>query len=496
MQESPSRRRIPPIPYQQSRYDQDSSLDALQQTPQSRSQVEYIVRPASPSQQRVLRTLRQRLRRNQESSLDSLQQIPQPQSQVPTTINLGQLPYAPVSPTLSQVTFGIFSAVQVPATRVNGEIRMPCCGNGKVQIPVLPEYPPVLRELLLQTRQTRNSTTVWDYTTEKFRQSIRHYNQSVSFVSAKINIENGALQDALPRNSHQGVYTLVAKGELLHFISNLRPDHDDPKYAQLYIYDNQTEQGRLRRAAFQNLHDDILRRIEEVLYRINPFIQTFRMNAQTLRDQPALGLSIGIIEDHDHDPRRWNTPNCDEIAGLLPVGPQGEPVAEQRDVVLRYIDGTLRQMSDLHATYLPMRFPLLFPHGSLGWNWNYPAHQNPYYPRGAGRREQAIAIPERGRGRGRGQGRGRGRGDRGRGRGSRAIEDEQAPVQNIATRRGSRLGRRGHEQERVSQQMWWNCFLQRRPNSLNPVLHAGRLFHEVVIDAWASIQGNRLAWWQ
>ena len=42
------------------------------------------------------------------------------------------------------------------------------------------------------------------------------------------------------------------------------------------------------------------------------------------------------------------------------------------DLIIEYRTGQLKRICELHSAYLPLRFPLLFPHGEPGWHPNIP----------------------------------------------------------------------------------------------------------------------------
>ncbi len=67
------------------------------------------------------------------------------------------------------------------------------------------------------------------------------------------------------------------------------------------------------------------------------------------------------------DGRRYNLPTVDELAAIIP-GDGSEPVKNDRDIVLRMHDDSLKRISQLHPSYQPLHYVLLFPHGELGWN--------------------------------------------------------------------------------------------------------------------------------
>jgi hypothetical protein len=107
-----------------------------------------------------------------------------------------------------------------------------CCGNGKVQLPLLRQPPPVLQHLLFdhQSEDTKN-----------FQQNTRMYNSMFSFSSPGMKFDENFTKG-------RGPPTMRIQGQTCHRIgSMLPPDGELPKYAQLYIYDTENEiQNRIK----------------------------------------------------------------------------------------------------------------------------------------------------------------------------------------------------------------------------------------------------------
>jgi hypothetical protein len=107
-----------------------------------------------------------------------------------------------------------------------------CCGNGKVQLPLLRQPPPVLQHLLFdhQSEDTKN-----------FQQNTRMYNSMFSFSSPGMKFDDNFTKG-------RGPPTMRIQGQTCHRIgSMLPPDGELPKYAQLYIYDTENEiQNRIK----------------------------------------------------------------------------------------------------------------------------------------------------------------------------------------------------------------------------------------------------------
>ena len=48
----------------------------------------------------------------------------------------------------------------------------------------------------------------------------------------------------------------------------------------------------------------------------------------------------------------------------------GEEPVDRRDIVLQTRKGKFKRISELHSSYCPLRYPLLFPNGQQGWHPN------------------------------------------------------------------------------------------------------------------------------
>ena len=133
-----------------------------------------------------------------------------------------------------------------------------------------------------------------------------------------------------------------------------------------------------------------------------------------------------------NDPRRYNLPTVEEIAAIVP-GDGSQAVRVDRDIVLCLQGGGLRRISNLHPSYLPLHYVLFFPHGEQGWH---------------------LDIP---------------------------LQDAHG---------------RPHRSKKVTQLLWYAYRLHVRPLEVEPsnLFKGGRLFQQLVCDAWASIDQCNLTW--
>ena len=124
----------------------------------------------------------------------------------------------------------------------NPKFRL-CCGQGKIQIPLL-ENPPTLLMRLLNGEDPRSS---------KYMENIRAYNMMFSFTSLGRTIDNEL-------TSQQGIKIFCMGGQNYHSIGSLLPNAgSQPKFAQLYIFDTDNEiSNRLQAYRFVDLFEGFL----------------------------------------------------------------------------------------------------------------------------------------------------------------------------------------------------------------------------------------------
>jgi hypothetical protein len=145
-----------------------------------------------------------------------------------------------------------------------------------------------------------------------FRDNIRAYNTCFSFTS------HGGKLEKLRTN---GPYCYRMHGESYHLIGSMLPEPGgECNFAQVYFHDSDDTQLQ-QRIAFAirgnlNIERNLLRSIQDVVLRDNPFSYQFRSIGRLgLGNQERLVIRERIQED---DQRRFNTPTAAEIALLMP----------------------------------------------------------------------------------------------------------------------------------------------------------------------------------
>lgn len=72
-----------------------------------------------------------------------------------------------------------------------------------------------------------------------------------------------------------------------------------------------------------------------------------------------------MLNPTQRDPRLYNRPTADEISVIAPG--DGSEARQGRDIIIETRTGRLQRVSELHASFFPLRFPLLRPCGEQGW---------------------------------------------------------------------------------------------------------------------------------
>ncbi|XP_058767402.1 uncharacterized protein LOC131641097 [Vicia villosa] len=242
---------------------------------------------------------------------------------------------------------------------------MMCCGNGKVELPLLREPPETLAKLLFDHESL---------VSRKFQQQIRVYNMMFAFTSPGAKVDNRF-------NNGRGPPTLRIQGQTCHRIGSLLPPQGQkPKFAQLYIYDTENEVEN-RMHGLRNKEDfdpEVVSRLASMLYTFNPHAKSFQMAKQWLNNGETPNLKLRLISNRSTDGRVYNQPTVSEVAALV-VG--DIDTAEMRDIIMQTKGGRLQRINELHAAYMAYQYPLIFPYGEDGYrpdvaHRDLPANEN------------------------------------------------------------------------------------------------------------------------
>ncbi|CAG8493504.1 1602_t:CDS:2 [Acaulospora morrowiae] len=238
--------------------------------------------------------------------------------------------------------------------RVAGTVQAPifstCCAKDKVHLPSLTPTPPGLLALLTEDHARARD----------FRNKIHMYNSALAFTSMGAKIDERVAGTS-------GVYTFRIHGEMYHQIGTLLPENQaNPLFCQIYMYDTD-EQQRYRQCIMPNLDNFMLFELQEILHKVNPYVHTFRQAAQLLRENPTQDLKMMIVKSRNK--HQYTTPTASEVAVLI-VGNNQESECLNCDIILHKRKGGLQRISQIHPSYIPLHYVLLFPHGEPGWHPN------------------------------------------------------------------------------------------------------------------------------
>ena len=176
-----------------------------------------------------------------------------------------------------------------------------------------------------------------------------------------------------------------------------------------------------------NVDEDIIIGIKNMLDTHNPYAQKFRMARDKLDSSVVCDLKLKLISDRQTDGRLYNLSNASEVAALI-VG--DEHTTNNRDIIIEKQTGMLQRINELHPAYLPLQYPLLYPHGEDGYRPNILHKHHPH---------------------------------------------------SHATKRN-----------KVTMREYFCYRMQSRDNEAQTILHSRRLFHQWVVDGYCMIESQKL----
>jgi hypothetical protein len=156
-----------------------------------------------------------------------------------------------------------------------------------------------------------------------------------------------------------------------------------PAFAQLYIYDS-VHENENHHKIMQKLDENILQNLLNMLDECNLYIQNFRHIRDLIQTNVSDEIFMIIHGDRTRDSRRYNTSMASEVAAIM-VGDSHELHMANRDILLRMHDRGMQRISEIHPSYDPLHYILLFPRGDDGWHVDVPLI-------GALKRERVTAM--------------------------------------------------------------------------------------------------------
>ncbi|XP_076934807.1 uncharacterized protein LOC143601228 [Bidens hawaiensis] len=193
-----------------------------------------------------------------------------------------------------------------------------CCGYGKVELPEFKDAPPAYKDLFSNVGPK----------SKFFLKNIRRYNSMFAFTSM-----GGKVDSSINRGNAPFVFRI--SGQNYHSIGSLLPENGSkPKFSQLYIYDTENEVSNRQ--------------------------CLFRMARDRFQENPHANLKLRLMGRRQQDGNTYNLPSSSEVAALI-VGDIGN--IEPRDIIVETKTGSLKHISELHPSYVPLQYPLFYIYG-------------------------------------------------------------------------------------------------------------------------------------
>ncbi|KAL6577223.1 hypothetical protein OROMI_011499 [Orobanche minor] len=113
------------------------------------------------------------------------------------------------------------------------------------------------------------------------------------------------------------------------------------------------------------LQADIVQKLKEMLDENNILVQSFRMARDKIQQCSEANVKLKLIGRRDKDGQMYNLPTASEVAALV-VGDFDEALGN-RDIIVETKTGYLKRINELHASYIGLQYPLIFPYGEDGY---------------------------------------------------------------------------------------------------------------------------------
>ena len=236
-------------------------------------------------------------------------------------------------------------------------------------------------------------------------------------------------------NNGRGVYTFRINGQNYHLIGSLLPAEGvQPRYAQLYFFDTQNE-PRNRMNAFLNneTNDQVDESIIKSLITMLNESSAVAKAFRMARDWCHSNQSVNFelrLLSDRKTSKQYNVPTVSEVAALI-TNDFGDGIPS-KDIIVNCKTTGKTRISELHPSYMALQYPLLFPYGEDGYHEKIPYHSN----------------------------------------------------------NGNNKTKRGY----VSMKEYYAYLIHSRNNQANTLHRGGRLFQQFLVDAYASVEEQRLKW--
>ena len=97
----------------------------------------------------------------------------------------------------------------------------------------------------------------------------------------------------------------------------------------------------------------------------NALVKSFRAAGDLLVQSQCQPLRLRLLHDRSKNAPQYSVPAGSEIAALI-VGDFSEE-KKSPDIIIQARGGGLKRISNLHANYMALQYPVLFPYGDQGF---------------------------------------------------------------------------------------------------------------------------------
>lgn len=195
---------------------------------------------------------------------------------------------------------------------------------------------------------------------------VRSYIIIVAFTSMGVSLAVSDRIDEQLGNAREGFCTLSVPETICHCVGTFLPTESRTSgFAQLYVFDSDMETPvTMRRCVMNGLDREIVATVQRVLSHVNSFVEMPLRVGKFIRNQEVQSVRLAIHESLGIDWRTQNSPRVTRWSPfyLMIIRDPNETLFRTNKV------GGLYRISDTQPAYDPFHFPLLFPHGELGWH--------------------------------------------------------------------------------------------------------------------------------
>ena len=121
----------------------------------------------------------------------------------------------------------------------------------------------------------------------------------------------------------------------------------------------------------QDINTTILQNLQDMLDVANPYIQVFRQARDIIQTSETSNISMVIHGDRTKNLHNYGAPTSSDVAVLM-IGDGCDIEPSNRDILLSKHEGGIQKISELHPSYDPLHYVLLFSRGDDGWHTNIP----------------------------------------------------------------------------------------------------------------------------